>query len=149
VYAVQQIRLFRRSGAARRALHLAAERRQREDIRVPLVLVRDPRRPHLRHSPVPARDHLLSPHASVHDAHAVQARQAGQRRHHSAQKQNGRLVPPLHSRGELGLRDFPGHNERVRKQTEPQLSASHSRRAGRVTSDTRVGVPHVTDVVAA
>lgn len=149
VHAVQQVRLVRRGGAARRALHTAAERGQREDLRVPLVLVRHPRHPHLHHARVPARHHLLAAHARLHDAHALPARPAGQRGHDRETEQNGRLVPPLHTRREPRLGDIQGHNARVRQQAEPQLPAPHPRRAGRVTSDPRVGVPHLTDVVAA
>lgn len=39
-----QVRRVRRGGDARFHLHTAAERRQREDLRLPVVLVLDPRR---------------------------------------------------------------------------------------------------------
>lgn len=149
VHTVQQVRVIRRGGAARRAVHPAAQRGQREDLRVPVVLVRDPRHPHLHHACVPLRDHLLAAHARLHDAHALPARAPRQRRHHRAPQQDGRLVPAVHPRGEPRLGDLPGHHARVREQAEPQLPAPHPRRAGRVTSGAGVGVPHVTVVAAA
>lgn len=149
VHIVQQVRLLRRSGAARRALHPAPQRRQREDLCLPLVLVRHPRHPHLHHSTLPTRHHLLAKNARLHDENALQARQTRQRRHHRQAKQNGRLVPTLHSRREPRLGYLQGYYERVRKQTQPQLPTSYPRCTGRVTSDPRVGVPHMTDVVAA
>lgn len=149
VHTVQQVRVVGRGGAARRALHPAAQRGQREDLRVPVVLVRHPRHPHVRHARVPAGDHLLAAHARVHDADAVPAGAARQRRHHRAPQQDGRLVPPVHPGREPGLGDLPGHHARVREQAEPQLPAPHPRRAGRVTSGAGVGVPHVTDAAAA
>lgn len=149
MHAVQQVRLVRRGGAARRALHPAAQRGQREDLRVPVVLVRHPRHPHVRHPHLPGRHHLLAAHARVHDAHALPARAARQRRHDCAAQQDGRLVPAVHPRREPGLGDLPRHHARVREQAEPQLPAPHPRRAGRVTSGAGLGVPHVTDVAAA
>lgn len=149
MYAIQQVRFVRRGRATRRSVHPPAERGQREDLYLPLVLVRHPRLPHLHHAHLPPRHHLLAAHARLHDAHALQARAPRQRRHHRAAKQDGRLVPSLHSRRELGLSDIPGHNARVCEQTEPQLPAPHPRCPGRVTSGARVGVPHVTHVTAA
>lgn len=149
MHAVQQIRLLRRGRAARRALHPTAERCQREDLRFPLVLVRDPRLAHLHHPPLSARHNLLATNARLYDANALPTRQTRQRRHNSQKKQDGRLVPTIHTRREPRLRHIQGHNARVRQQTEPQLPAPHPWRAGRVTSDPRVGVPHMTDVVAA
>ena len=149
MHTVQQVRVVGRGGAARRAVHSAAQRGQREDLRVSVVLVRHPRHPHLHHARVPLCDHLLAAHARVHDAHALQARAPRQRRHHRATQQDGRLVPAVHSRREPRLGDLPGHHARVREQAEPQLPAPHPRRAGRVTSGAGVGVPHVTHVAAA
>lgn len=149
MHTVQQVRFVRRGGASRRALHPPTERGQREDIRVPLVLVRDPRLPHVHHARVPRRDHLLSSHESLHDAHALPARPTRQRRHYSQAEQDGRLVSTLHSWRESRLGDLSGHNAGVREQAEPQLPAPYPRHAGRVTSDPRVGVPHVTNVSAA
>lgn len=149
MHAVQQVRLVGRGGAARRALHPAAERGQREDLRLPVVLVRHPRHPHLHHPRVPVHHHLLAAHARVHDAHALPAGAARQRGHDRAAQQDGRLVPPVHPRREHRLGHLPGHHARVRQQAEPQLPAPHPRRAGRVTSGAGVGVPHVTDVAAA
>lgn len=149
MHIIQQIRLLRRSRAARRALHLTPERRQRKDLCLPLVLVRHPRHPHLHHAALPDRHHLLPSHARLHDADAVQACPPRQRGHHSKEEQNGRLVPAVHIRRESGLRHIQGHNARIREQAEPQLPAPHSRSSRRVTSDSRVGLPHLTDVVAA
>lgn len=39
-----QVRRVRRGGNARFHMHIAVERRQRENLRVPVVLVHDPRR---------------------------------------------------------------------------------------------------------
>lgn len=149
MHIVQQIRVVGRGGAPRCTVHPAAQRGQREDLRLPMVLVRDPRHSHLHHTSLPIRHHLLTAHARLHDAHAVQARPPRQRRHHRAAQQDGRLVSPLHSWGEPRFGDLQRHHARVREQTEPQLPASHSRRAGRVTSGARVGVPHVINVTAA
>lgn len=149
MHTVQQVRLLRRSGAARRSLHPTPECGQREDLRLSLVLVRHPRLPHIYHSTLPHRHHLLPPHEGLHDAHALQARPTRQRRHHSQTKQDGRLVLTVHTWREPRLGHIQRYNERVRQQTEPQLPASHPRGPRRVTSDPRVGVPHVTNVVAA
>lgn len=149
MHTVQQIRLLRRSRATRRPLHPPPQRGQREDIRFPLVLVRDPRLPYIHHPALPSHHHLLPPHEGLHDAYALQTSSTRQRRHNSQKKQDGRLVLIVHPRREPRLGHIQRHNERVRQQTEPQLSAPHPWGTRRVTSDPRVGVPHVTDVVAA
>lgn len=148
MHTVQQVRLVGRGGATRRALHPATERGQREDLRLSMVLVRHPRDPHVHHPYLPIRHHFLAAYARLYDAHALPARAPRQCRHHCAAQQDGRLVSPLHPRGEPRLGDIPGHHARVRKQAEPQLPAPHPRRAGRVTSGAGVGVPHVTHVAA-
>lgn len=149
MHPVQQVRLLGRSGAARRPLHPPSQRGQREDLRLPLVLVRHSRHPDLHHPPLPSCHHLLPKNEGVHDEDALQTRAAGQRRHHRPQKQNGRLVLTLHLGGELRLGHIPGYNARVCEQTEPQLPASYPRGPRCVTPDTRVGVPHLIDVSAA
>lgn len=149
MYTVQQVRLIRRGGAARRTLHSAPQRRQREDLHLPMVLVRYPRNPNFDHRHLPHRHHLLPTNACLHDANEVQTRQARQRRHHRQAKQDGRLVSTLHPWGESRLGDIQRYNARVCEQAEPQLPASYPWGSGRVTSDTRVGVHHVTDVSAA
>lgn len=146
---VQQVRSIGRGGTARFALYPAAERGQREDLRLPLVLVRHSRRPYLVHAHLPTGANLLTTHARLHDAHALPARTPRQHRYHRPQKQVGRLVLTVCSRGEPRLGHLSRHHERVRQQAEPQLPTSYPRRAGRVTSDSRVGVPHVTNVPAA
>lgn len=149
VYTIQQVRVIRRGGAARRVVHSTTQRRQREDIHLSLVLVRHPRDPHSNHSYLPHRHHLLSTNARLHDENALPTCQERQRRHHRQTKQDGRLVSSLHPRGEPRFRNIQGYNARVCEQTEPQLPASYPRSAGRVTSNTRVGVHHLTDVTAA
>lgn len=146
---VQQVRFFGRSRAARFTLHSAAERSQREDLRLSLVLVRHPWLPYLVHAHLPAGANLFTTHARLHDAHALSASAARQHRYHRPQKQVGRLVLIVCSWREHRLCHLPRHHERVRQQAEPQLSAPYPWRAGRVTSDPRVGVPHVTNVLAA
>lgn len=149
MYTLQQVRLVGRGGAARCPLHPAPERSQREDLHLPLVLVRDPRHPDADHPHLPHRHHLLPSHEGLHDANAIPPRQTRQRRYHRQKKQDGRLVSTVHTWREPRLGDIQGYNERVCEQTEPQLPASYPRCSGRVTSDTRVGVHHVTDVSAA
>lgn len=149
MHTIQQVRFVRRGGATRRSLHTALERSQRKDLRFPLVLVRHPRRSHLHHSYLPSRHYLLTPHAGVHDAHAIQTRPPRQYRHDCQTKQDGRLVSSQHTRRKLRLGNISRYHARVRKQIEPQLSTPYSRCSGRVTSDARVGVPHVTHVTAA
>lgn len=149
MYAVQQVRLIGRSGETRRTLHPTVKRGEREDLCLSLVLVRHPRLPHLYHAYLPYCHHFLAPHARLHDANAFPARSTRQRRHHRATEQDGRLVSSLHSRGESRLGHIPGHYARVCEQVKSQLSASHTRHAGRVTSNPGVGVPHVTDGLAA
>lgn len=146
---VQQVRFIGRGGTARFALHPAVKCSEREDLHLPLVLVRHPRLPYIVHAHLPAGADLLPTYARLHDAYAFPARTPRQHRYHRPQKQVGRLVLTLCSRGEPGLGHFPRHHERIRQQAEPQLSAPYPRRAGRVTSDPRVGVPHVTNVPAA
>lgn len=116
---VQQIRFIGRSGATRFALHSAAERSQREDLHLPLVLVRHPRFPYLLHAHLPAGADLLATHARLHDADALPARAPRQHRYHRPQKQVGRLVLTVCSRGEPRLGYLPRHHERVRQQVEP------------------------------
>lgn len=149
MHAVQQVRFLGRGRAPRRPLHPTPQRGEREDIRLPLVLVRHPRHPHLHHTPLPHRDYILPTDASLHDADEVQIGPTRQRGYHRPTKQDGGLVFALHTRRELGFGDIPRYNARICKQTEPQLPASHPRRAGRVTTSTRLGIPHLTNIAAA
>lgn len=149
MYIVQQIWLVRRGGTARRPVHPSAQRREREDICLPLVLVRHPRHPYPDYPHLPHRYNILTAHARLHDANEIPTRQAGQHRHYRQTKQDGRLVSTVYPRREPRLGHIQGYHERVCEQAKPQLPASYPRRPGRVTSDPRVGVHHVTDVSAA
>lgn len=146
---VQQIWFIGRSRTARFTLYPAPERGQREDLRLSLVLVRLPRLSYPFHDYLPAGADLLAAHARLHDAHAFSARTPRQHRYHRPQKQVGRLVLIVCPWREPRLGHLSGHHERVCQQAEPQLPAPHPRSTGRVTSDSRVGVPHVTNVLAA
>lgn len=144
MHAVQQVRLFRRSGETRRSLHTPSQCGQRKDLRFPLVLVCHPRLSYLHHAAVPARYNLLTKNASLHDENAISARAPRQRRHYCSPEQNGRLVPSLHPWRKPRLGHLQGYHARIREQAESQLSAPHPRYAGCVTSGARVGVPHLT-----
>lgn len=149
VHNVQQVWFIRGGGTARFALYPAVERGEREDLCLPLVLVRHSRLPYLVHTHLSAGADLLTTHACLHDANALSARTPRQYRHHRPQKQVGRLVLTLCSWREPRLGHLPRYHERIRQQAKSQLPASYPRRAGRVTSNPRVGVPHVTNVPAA
>lgn len=112
---VQQIRFIGRSGAARFALYPTPECGQREDLHLPLVLVRLPRLPYLVHAYLPAGADLLAAHACLYDAHAFSARTPRQHRYHRPQKQVGRLVLIVRPRREPRLDYLPGYHERVRQ----------------------------------
>lgn len=77
MHTIQQIRVLWRGRATRCAVHLAAQRRQREDLRIPLVLVRHTRYSNFHHPHLPSYHNLLTAHARLHDEDALQARAKG------------------------------------------------------------------------
>lgn len=149
MHVVPQVRRVRRSRAPRRSLYTPPQCGQREDIRVPLVLVCHTRHPDILHSALPASHHILTAHARLYDAHEVSIGTPRQCRHDSSPQQDRRLVLAVRSGGEPRLGYISGYNARVRQQIEPQLSASYPWCAGRVTTGARVGLPYLTKDFAA
>lgn len=116
MYILLQIRRERRVGKARLFMHTPIERGQRKDLHIPMVLVHNPRIPHLPHPRIQTNNHPITSNASLHNEDALLPGQKRIRRHHRQGKQNGRLVPAVHARREPGLHHLQGHPPRVRQQ---------------------------------
>lgn len=74
---VPQVRRVRRLGTARLPVHIATERGEREDLRVPVVLVHHTGRADVFHGDLPHRDNILAANESVLAEDEVQTGQEG------------------------------------------------------------------------
>lgn len=104
---VSQVWNVGRGGASRRGLHPATQRGQRKDLRLPLVLVPDPRGPHGNGRHVPLRRDHQPKNASVPAAPQVSPHPRRRARHFGAQVQVGGLVSDLNAWRERRLAYLP------------------------------------------
>ncbi|XP_026675597.1 innexin shaking-B isoform X3 [Ceratina calcarata] len=111
-----QIRRQRRGREARCSLHTPTERRQREDIRIPLVLVPLSRHAQFHHGFIQDRYHIFAANEGVPPTLTVSSGPKGRRGDDRATEQSGRLVSALHARREFGHGDIQGRDARPGEQ---------------------------------
>ncbi|GFU05994.1 hypothetical protein NPIL_164361 [Nephila pilipes] len=103
-----QVRILGQRGDARRALRLATQRHQREDIHLPLVLVHHPVRVDRTGACLPSGHCRLSPRQSLPAQHEVQDRSFGQSTYRSSQGIYRGLVSSVHARTKHRYNDLQG-----------------------------------------